>query len=666
MIKKLLSLSIPAVIFANPFNATLGDEASWLKNETFVISASRIKENIKKASASITVIDEDRINKMGANTLMDVLRVVPGLGVSQSNIYVDKITVRGIETWFSEKVLVLLDGHSLNSDLLNGGATGTFANFPVEHIKRVEIIRGPASALYGENAFTALINIITKEAKEIDGVQISARTGSYHTRTANLLLGQAYEDFDLTANINYRDTDSYKAYVASDAVGNSGYTSPTSKRLYTDISVKHKSGFYARSNYNTTEEGPRYGAAHALNDEDTSKREAYFVELGYKQKISDVYSLDSRVYHDSFEADNLWEIYSEGYTNNDSNTTYPNGMLAVSGYTNKKSGFETLLTITKENYTVVSGLSYEIQRLKDPLYKANFDPSTGLPLPSLQDFSDPSTNFVSEEERRFWAIYSELLYDITSDLRVNAGIRYDHYNDFGDVLNPRLGAAWTVNTDNIIKLMYGEAFRAPTFAELHNKNNPALVGNPDLDPERVKTLELNIQNSSIDNLEASLTIFKSFIDDIITTAGNTYINQGKTTTRGLEAELKQTLRRGSYIVANYTFQNPKSEGTSQDLENISKHEGYLALNYRINTYLNLYTDAKYTGKQTRNSTDSRDEVDSFITSNATLLAKNLILKDLQMKFSVYNLFNEKSYDANSPYDYPIAGRSYMAELTYKF
>lgn len=664
MIKKLLSLSIPAIIFANPFNATLEDEASWLKNETFVISASRIKENIKKASASITVIDEDRINKMGANTLLDVLRVVPGMGVSQSNIYVDKIAVRGIETWFSEKVLILLDGHSLNSDLLNGGATGTFANFPVEQIKRVEIIRGPASALYGENAFTALINIITKEAKEIDGVQISARTGSYNTRTANLLLGESYEDFDLTANINCRDTDGYRAYVASDAIGNSGYTNPTSKRLNTDVSVKHKSGLYAKANYNITEDGPRFGAAHALNDEDKSKREAYFLELGYRYKISDVYRLDSRVYHDSFQADNRWEIYSEGYTDN--NTTYDNGMLAVSGYTNLKSGFETLLTIKKENYTVVSGLSYEIQKLKDPIHKANFNPSTGVPLPSLQDFSDPSTNFVSEEERRFWAVYSELLYDIKKDLRLSAGVRYDHYSDFGGVLNPRLGAAWEANTHNTLKLMYGEAFRAPTFAELYNKNNPALVGNPDLNPERVKTLELNVQNSSINNLEVALSIFRSTIDDIISTADATYVNQGKTTTRGLEAELKYNMHRGSYIAANYTYQNPKNETTAQDPENISKHKAYLALNYRINTYFNLYTDASYTGKQTRSPTDTRDEVDSSITSNATLLAKDLILKALQMKFSVYNIFDERSYDANSPYDYPLAGRSYMAELSYKF
>jgi iron complex outermembrane receptor protein len=428
------------------------------------------------------------------------------------------------------------------------------------------------------------------------------------------------------------------------------------------LSLKHKNGFYAKANYNTAEDGPRYGIVHALNNEDLSKREAYFLELGNKYQISDVYSLDSRVYHDSFVADNRWEIYPEGFPS----AAYTDGMLAVSGYTNKKSGVETLLTIKKENYTVVSGLTYEIQELKDPVYKANYNPSTGIPLSSLQDFSAPGTNFVSEEKRKLWAAYSELLYDIKENLRVTAGVRYDHYSDFGGVVNPRLGAAWEVNSHNTVKLMYGEAFRAPTFAELYNKNNPSLVGNSNLNPEKVKTVELNLQNTSLDNLDASITIFESTIDNIITTANSTYVNQGKTTTQGLEAELKQNLRRGSYIVANYTYQNPKNDMTSQNLENISHQQAYLALNYRINNTFNLYTDVKYIGKQTRSSTDARDEVDSSITSNVTLLAKNLIQKDLQMKLSVYNLFDERSYDSNSPYDYPLAGRSYMAEMSYKF
>jgi len=662
VIKKIICLSIPAIIFANPFNATLEDEASWLKEETFVISASRVKENVKKTSASVTIIDDDAINKMGANTLLDILRVVPGLGVSQSNIYTDKIAIRGIETWFSEKVLILLDGHSLNSDLLNGGATSTFANFPVEQIKRVEIIRGPASALYGENAFTALINIITKESQDINGVQISTKVGSYNTTATNLLLGKTYQNFDIAANINYRDTDGYSAYVANDVVGNSGYTNPTSKRLNTNLSLKHNNGIYVKANYNKTEDGPRYGVAHAINNEDKSKRESYFVELGNKYKISDDYTLDSRVYRDFFQFDNTWRVFPAGFPA----PVFTNGMLGYSGVDNIKSGIEMLLTVKKENYTVVSGLSYEQQQIKHPWQKMNWNPLTGAPLASVQDFSDPSTNFVSEEDRKFWAAYSELLYDVREDLRLTAGVRYDHYSDFGGVLNPRLGAAWEANPHNTLKLMYGEAFRAPTFAELYNKNNPTLIGNASLKPEKVKTFELNVQNTSMDNLEASLTIFQSTIEEIITVSGSTYVNRGKTTTQGIEAELKHTLTRGSYLAANYTYQNPKNEDTSQNLENITKHEGYLALNYRINNIFNLYTDAKYTGEQTRSAVDTRARVESSITSNATLLAKDLFLKDLQMKFSIYNLFDERSYDSNSPYDYPLGGRSYMAELSYKF
>lgn len=661
MKKTFISLSFPLFVLANPFQATLEDEASWLHDEAYVVTASKVKEEINKSSANVTIIDSDMINKIGANTLLDVLRIVPGMGTAQSNIYPDKINVRGIDTWFSEKVLILLDGHSLNSDLLNGGATSTYANFPLEHVKRIEIMRGPASALYGENAFTALINIITQEADEIDGVQIKIKRGSYDTSIANLLIGKRYGDVDMRANLNYRDTDGERAYIASDAVGNSGTTTPFSQRLNADLSLRHTNGLYARANYNTTRDGPRYGAAHALNHEDLSKREAYFAEVGYTAPMGKDTTFHSKIYRDYFSADNLWKIYPDGFL-----PGFPDGMLAFSGYTNTKSGADLMLTHQGNDYTVVSGISYEIQKLSDPVYRANYHPLSGAPLASLQDFSDPSTNFVSEATRKFWAAYGEILYDVTDTLRLTGGVRYDHYSDFYSVLNPRLGAAWQIDPYNTLKLMYGEAFRAPTFAELYNKNNPALVGNPDLKPEKIKTAELGFYNTSIKNLKASLNLFHSTISDIITTSGATYLNQDKTTTRGVEAELKYDLPRGSYMTANYTYQNPHNQLTSDVLPNIYRHAGYLALNHRLDAYFNLYADAKYIGSQTRSAGDARPPVKSSLTSNATLLAKNWIAEGSEVKLSVYNLFDTQTSNSNFPYDYPLGGRSFMAEIAYKF
>ncbi len=662
--KKILvnTVLLSSVVLADNLEMTLQDEISWLQEETFVISASKIKENIKKAPSSITVIDEDTINKMGANNLLDVLRVVSGLGVSQSNIYVDKINVRGIETWFSEKILILLDGHSLNVDLLNGGATGAYKDMPIELIKRVEVIKGPASALYGENAFTALINIITKEADDIDGVQVSARVGSFNTATANLLFGKTCQDYKVTAGMSYKKSDGYSAYIEKDSIGNSMHTSPTLKNLNAYISLSHENGLYAKANYSNTEDGSKYGITHAINNEDKSKRESYFLELGYKYNINNMYHLNSRIYYDYYKYDNTWRVFPDGFPA----SVYTDGMLAYVGIDNSKQGFETLLTVNGNNYNVVSGLSYELQKIEDPWQRMNWNPVTNAPLSSIQDFSDPSTNYVSEEDRRFLAIYSELHYDVTDSIRVTAGARYDHYSDFGGIVNPRAGIAYEVNKNNTVKLMYGHAFRAPTFAELYNTNNPSILGNPDLNPEKVRTLELNFQNRSIDSLQTSLTMFYSEIKDIISINAGKHENQDKITTKGFEVEAKYKLNRGSYIQANYTYQDPKNDLTDQKLENISNHEAYIALNKRVSRHLNLYIDAKYAGEQTRPSTDARSEVKSSVIGNATLLAKDLVLKDLSMKFSVYNLLDKESYDSNAPYDYPLPGRSYMAELGYKF
>ena len=662
MKKILLYVVLPSLLLANEFNTGIENEISWLKEETYVVSASRVKENIKKTPVNITVIDEDTIQNMGANNLLDVLRIVPGMGVSQSNVYIDKIESRGIKTWFGEKVLFMLDGHSLNVDLLNGGATGAYKYFPVEIIQRLEVIKGPASALYGENAFSAVINIITKKSSDIDGTIASLKFGSDNTKTANLLYGKKYEEFEVTANINYKDSDGDKRYISSDVVGNSGTTDPHSKSLYAYLFLKHDNGFYIKGNINSIDDGPKYGVVHALNDEDNSKRKSYFVEVGYKKKISDIYSLHARAYHDKYIVENRWEIYPEGFPD----PIFTDGLVAQTNYKTQKTGAEVLFTIKKENYTVVSGVSYEYQAVKDPTQHANYNPLTGAPLSGMQNFSDPNSNFTSEENRYFYAAYSELLYDMNNEIRFNIGFRYDNYSDFGKALNPRVGASWIVNKNNNIKLMYSEAFRAPTFAELYNKNNPAIMGNPNLDPEKVNTIEFNIENTSIENLRASLTLFNSEIKDVILIDNGLHHNLGKLETEGLEVELKYSLNRGSYVLANYAYKNPKNKDSGMDLEDIAKSEAYFALNYRINKYFNLYTDLNYIGKQTRSNTNTRDEVESSIVSNLTLINKNLITQNTTARFSIYNVLDENAYDSSNPFDYPIAGRSFMAELSYKF
>ena len=85
----------------------------------------------------------------------------------------------------------MLNGHLVNNPL-SGAVFSIFDDFPVENIKKIEIIRGPGSALYGENAFTAVINIITKDARDIDGVRVSSGYGSFDTYDENIVFGKKY------------------------------------------------------------------------------------------------------------------------------------------------------------------------------------------------------------------------------------------------------------------------------------------------------------------------------------------------------------------------------------------------------------------------------------------------------------------------------------------
>ncbi|RLA69791.1 MAG: TonB-dependent receptor [Epsilonproteobacteria bacterium] len=654
------ALVFPMLLTANTFESTLDEEREWLEEETFVVSASRVKEDIKKTAASVTVIDEKMIEIMGANTLLDVLRTVPGLGIHQSQIFVNEIESRGVKTWFSEKVLVLLNGHSLNG-LRNGGATLQYDTINLENVERIEVVRGPASALYGENAFTALINIITKKAEDIDGTVASVKLGSYNTQSYNLLFGKKIDDVSIMANLNYVKSDGYKAYVAQDAIGNSGYTDPTTDKKSLNLNVESK-GFYFMGQYTDRKEGPQFGAAKALGDRTLFHYESYFVEAGYKKELSDTFSLHTRVYYDNSKADNIVEVFPKGFPA----PFFTDGVLAISSAEEEKKGVELLLTYKQDQVTLVSGMMYERQELNNPNEIQNYHPITLAPFPTLVELPEDLRS-IAEVDRDVYAFYTELLYDVTDDVRLTLGGRYDHFSDFGDTFSPRGGVTWQANDTNTFKLMYGEAFRAPTFAELYNKNNPVLVGNPNLNPEDIETFELNFINSDIDNTEIKLTLFHNYLSNLITVDGTGHhVNSGNINTKGIEAEMKYNLGRGSFIMANYTYQDPQNETTNAPMPNVSEHKAYMAVNYRFDKTYNLYIDANYRGEQFRSIIDTREEVDSSIVANATLLLKDVFVEDLKLRLSVYNLFDEQVYDSSTPYDYPLAQRSFMAELTYKF
>lgn len=647
-------LILSTVLFASPFEETLKGEREWLEEEVFVISASKVKDDIKKSTASIHVIDEEFIKNSAAGNIFDLLRTIPGINISQSNVYLERVEVRGVKTLFSDKVLILLDGHSLNADIRLGGGVSGYKNIPLSIIKRVEIIKGPASALYGENAFSALVNIITKKADEINGSEVYLKAGDNDTKEVSVLYGNKHGDLDITANISYKTTDGEKQYIPKDAIGNSGYTNPYTKSSFGYLNLFSKKGIYFKGNYNVIEDGPRYGFNNNINDEDYSKRSTFGLELGFEKDIRNDLYLNSKVYFDRHKAKNEWEQFPEGFPA----PLYTDGIKSATGFKSQKLGFESLLSLKRDNYKIISGISAEKQKVKDTWAKANYDPLTFAPLGYTKylNATELKTYNMAGVKRDFWALYSELLYDPRKDIRITAGARYDKFDDFGSVTNPRVGVAWQINRDNNLKFMYGEAFRSP----------PG-VNNIDVDPEKVKSLELSLQNNALTDLNTRITLFQSKIDDIIILdPTGTYKNQGETKTTGVEFEFKYNLSRGSFFSGNYTYQDPKDDIIDKTIQDISNHMGYLALNYRMNRYFNLYMDTNYLGSQNRLLGDTRAKVKSSLISNISVLGKGIIKKDIDMSFKISNVFNKGTYDSALPFDYPVKGRNFTLGVTYSF
>ncbi|MEZ4526426.1 MAG: TonB-dependent receptor, partial [Desulfobacterales bacterium] len=529
--------------------------------------------------------------------------------------------------------------------------------------KRIEVIRGPASALYGANAFMGLVNIITKSADDVNGIEATARLGSFSMQQYNLQFGKSFNDLKIFANANFFDEDGFEAYVEQDAdYGNPGTKAPGynhewGKSHDIDLKLEYKNLKLRIEEYRR-EDGPYFGGVNAINDEDHSLYKDNFVELAYTYEASSNLDFSAKIYRDYLSFDNVWELHSEGYESE--GVVYPDGQIVVNGLTNTKLGGELLATFrTKDVNTFIFGGMFEKHKQFDVTDRFNGLDNTG-------------EKWAPDVSRELWAIFAEDLYDIRDNLRLTVGLRYDHYSDFGGVLNPRAGIGWEFIENYDLKIMYGQAFRAPTFAEVYNEN--LLVGgNRDLDPEKIKTYEISFGAVFNAYLSGRITGFHNDIDNLIENIAGDTQNSGEVESNGVEFEIKADIKNGSYLKANYTYVRAENKNDDSKLPDIPSHRGYIAANINLSKQFNFYMDLYLKDDMPRTEGDTRGDLSGYAISNATLIAKNLAPKidGLELRGSVYNIFDKEYADPaplgrNIPGDYPMPGRTFVVEAKFKF
>ncbi len=652
-----------------------------------IVSATKHPLSLKKAPAIATIFTAKDLRNMGARDISDVLRRVPGYGVSMPRFGLELIEVRGVTGARSEKIKFLIDGHSVNNNM-DGGIVWGYENLSLNNVKRIEVIRGPGSALYGSNAFLGVISVVTKDGKDIDGVTLSAGAGSFDTEKYNLLAGKRFGDLDVALMLDYLTSDGDKLLIKADTFGVSGKTDDFEDKFDAQLKLAYKD-LSLNARYIDRTKGPYLGVGSALNDESKLDMEQFFVDLIYKTDLLDGdLPVTARAYMDHLDWRARWELFSEGTAIPPPPfppaIIFPAGAIGIPSHTERTVGVELQAdyNLRKDNLFTVGAL-FENRKLSDVQNLANFDPSfgdpdcAGLPPSPFLTIMDVSAtcNWNKNVDRDIWALYVQDVWDITDTVTLTAGVRHDDYSDFGNSTNPRVAVVWGFKDDWDLKLMYATAFRAPSFTELYNDHNPAEIGNPGLDAEKVKTYEVSIAHTYKEDTTLRTTYFNNTITDKIEsvpTPGpgpDVFSNTGEVRVWGVEVEAKRKLRNGSTLYANYTYQDTEDRDTGRELADVAKHKGNVGADISVTDWINANVNVLMVGGRPRAAGDVRADLAGHTVVDLTFIAHDFTDKGLEFRLSGHNIFDEQYEDPSTPDvpgDFPRDGASVMAEASCKF
>ena len=270
-------------------------------------------------------------------------------------------------------------------------------------------------------------------------------------------------------------------------------------------------------------------------------------------------------------------------------------------------------------------------------------------------------------------------WNLAQGWNLTAGVRYDEYSDFGGTVNPRAALVWETTDELITKLLYGQAFRAPAFSEQYVKNNPVGVGNDNLDPETIETLELAFEYQPRKDVRLKLNLFHYVAEDLIALTGTTlpqqYNNYAEQEGDGFEIELDWQPYEQLILRANFAYQQSENETIGHDVHDAPEMQFYLNPHWDFLADWSLDAQYFWIGERNRAEGDPREEIEDYNLVNLTLRRKN-IEKHWDIAVGVRNLLDEDArepspYDAGAPQgafipnDYPLEGISFWAELRYK-
>lgn len=705
----MIALTVASIAPCSALAQTEEDELSLLFSETEVTTASKAPEPAALAPASITVITADEIRRSGARDVSDVLRTVVGIELTRDQFGAVQFVSRGLlSPSESNQILFLVDGVPVNIPYY-GGASLVYDDLALAGVKRIEVVRGPGSALYGSHAFAGVVQVITRGGDEIEGVEAAAGGGTWPGAHASLVAGTRVGTRGSVAlRAHVFSTQGPRIRVEEDAfTGVEGPDGPVSDAPGDLATFKDKVhvGANARfGNVSLTASFLRNVRGVWLGNYVNVSDEHFYEQIDGYQRISWSDSfLDGKLrilsaltaqQHNERERQ---QVYPQARFDSDQERAPWPGDLedyrakpALDRGDLASNSFSSETQVSYEIFprnVLLAGVQYHTINQTDTYFYLNFDDDgvtdERVDLPFNTAVSRQNVGLYLNED---WTIVGDLpgLYRI----RVLAGVRYDYYHDdiakkedFGDgphfdALAPRAGVVWEAIRGVYVKYLYGRAFRPPSFRELYSDDPNVVVGRPTLFPETIDFHEVSA-GVARPRFQLQATVFQgNAVDLLVSRRRGTAIefgNLGESSTRGVEAEGRVELREGAWLFANATVQEARIEDIDQASPGVTNLKGTAGASADLLGFTTLHVAATYMGRRLQPDFAIEDPGDEYVapyvfaTASATIRTP---VKGLEVQLTGVNLLDadiRDPYDGNAlPGEIPGEGRSFWGEVRFAF
>jgi len=609
--------------------------------EILVTTPTRKSENQKNIIADTTVITEEEIEQAGLSSLAELLQKQSGIEISNLGGpgKVSSINIRGTSSTHS---IILLDGMRIGAS--TSGMTA-IENLPLSQIEKIEIVRGPASSLYGQDGIGGVIQIFTKKGKEGFHPYLGIGYGRYQTKQLNAGISGGNKTTSYALNISGTNTDGFSAFVPDSSKASN--TQNLDKDKYKNRSISSTLSYALNKDYKID---LQYFLTTGRNMFD-NRFANFSPDQNYRDKSKqEIYAMKTtgqinKLWESSIKIGKSTDLYSAQQHFNWGTFVYDPDVVDLYETTQYQMTWQNNIKLNKGSLVVLYDFLQEKINTTD-LYDKTKRTNNGFVL---------GYNIEHNQNTLQTSLRKDLNSQYNNETTGNIGYAYQ--------INPQ----WKINSS------FGTAFVAPSFNYLYSSVDSWALGNPDLKPEKSKNIEGSIKYQ--DNLKSfSLTAYQNSIKDFI--IYEAIAENSRTNTQNLnEAKIQGVTLTGDQsfeyiqLKGSLTAESPKNKDTNKYLPRRAKLYGNLSINYYIQEWIfgieQIGSGSRYDDKANNNKIEGY--MITNLIANFALNEKTTINFRLDNAFDkVYALAYEGSQSSSTGYIYQTPGRSLYANLRYDF